>query len=139
MNPVGPTADISGGSVPEGSEPALGSGISFGPFCHYPSEQLLVEAGKPVHLGSRALHILVALIERAGELVTKEELIARVWPNTFVEEGNIKVHIAALRRALGDGQSGLRYVLTIPGRGYSFVAPISRLDKVGTARAAPAA
>ena len=139
MNPVGPTADISGGSVPEGSEPALGSGISFGPFCLYPSEQLLVEAGKPVHLGSRALHILVALIERAGELVTKEELIARVWPNTFVEEGNIKVHIAALRRALGDGQSGLRYVLTIPGRGYSFVAPISRLDKVGTARAAPAA
>jgi predicted ATPase/DNA-binding winged helix-turn-helix (wHTH) protein len=99
---------------------------------------MLLEDGKPVRLGSRALLILVALVERAGELVSKEELIARVWPNTFVEEASVRVHIAALRRILGDGQSGLRYVVTVPGRGYSFVAPISQTtvdDSVQTQRA----
>src|SRR5262249_46555453 len=62
-----------------------------------------------------------------GELVSKDELVARVWPDTFVEEGNLRVHIAALRRTLGDGQAGNRYVATIPGRGYRFVAPVSAL------------
>jgi predicted ATPase len=63
------------------------------------------------------------LAERPSELVDKEDLIARVWPKTFVEEGNLRVHIAALRRALGDGQAGKRYITNVPGRGYSFVAP----------------
>src|SRR5262245_53870544 len=99
--------------------------ISFGPFRLVPSQQLLLEDGKPVRLGSRALEILIALAERPNELVRKEDLIARVWPDTFVEEGNLRVHIATLRRALGDGQGGRRYVTNIPGRGYRFVAPIS--------------
>ena len=99
--------------------------ISFGPFRLLPARQQLLEADKPVPLGSRALAILIALTERAGELVSKNELITRVWPDTFVEEGNLRVHVAALRRALGDGQAGTRYVTNIPGRGYRFVAPVS--------------
>ncbi len=110
----------------EHSHPAPDSGFVFGPFCLYPARHSLLEDGKPVRLGSRALLILIALVERAGEIVSKEELIARVWPNTFVEEASLRVHIAALRRTLGDGQSGIRYLATVPGRGYSFVAPISQ-------------
>jgi predicted ATPase/DNA-binding winged helix-turn-helix (wHTH) protein len=98
--------------------------VAFGPFRLFPAQQLLLEGETPVRLGSRAFEILTALVERPGELVSKEELIARVWPNTFVEEGNLKVHIAALRRALGDGQPGRRYLATVPGRGYRFVAPV---------------
>src|SRR5205814_4366449 len=58
------------------------------------------------------------------EVVAKEELIARAWPQTFVEEANLKMQVSALRRALGDGQGGHRYVATVPGRGYNFVAPV---------------
>jgi len=76
-------------------------------------------------IAQKALGILIVLIEHPGDLVTKEELVARVWPDTTVEEGNLRVHMAALRKALGDGQDGNRYVTTIPGRGYRFVAPIS--------------
>jgi len=99
--------------------------ISFGPFRLLPTQRLLVEDGKPVRLGSRALEILIALVARAGDLVGKDELMARVWPDTVVEEANLKVHVGALRRALGDGAGGKRYVVTVPGRGYSFVAPVT--------------
>ena len=75
-------------------------------------------------LGSRALEILVALLERAGELVTKEELMNLVWPNVFVEPANLTVHISALRRVLRDGREGNRFIVNIPGRGYRFVASI---------------
>jgi predicted ATPase/DNA-binding winged helix-turn-helix (wHTH) protein len=111
--------------VGDQAAPALGAAISFGPFRLLPAQQLLLEGDKPVRLGSRALDILIALIERAGDLVTKEQLVSRVWPDTFVEEGNLRVHVAALRRALGDGHAGKRYVANIPGRGYRFVAPVS--------------
>jgi len=111
--------------VPDRTAASAHHAISFGPFRLVPSQQLLLEDGKPVRLGSRALDILIALAERPNELVSKEDLIARVWPDTFVEEGNLRVHIATLRRALGDGQAGKRYVANIPGRGYRFVAPIS--------------
>jgi predicted ATPase/DNA-binding winged helix-turn-helix (wHTH) protein len=87
---------------------------------------MLLEADKPVRLGSRALEILVVLVERPGEMVSKRELVARVWPNTVVEEANLKVHIAALRRALSDGRDGNRYLVNVPGRGYKFVAPVLR-------------
>jgi len=96
----------------------------FGPFRLLPAQQLLLESENPIRLGSRALEILIALVERAGELVTKGELMARVWPNSMVEEDNLKVHISTLRRILGDGQSGRRYLVTVPGRGYCFVAPV---------------
>src|SRR6201994_3588379 len=98
--------------------------ISFGPFRLLAAQRLLLEDDKPVRLGSRAFDILTALVERAGEVVGREELIARAWPATFVEEANLKIQVSALRRALGDGQGGHRYVVTVPGRGYNFVAPI---------------
>src|SRR5258705_33223 len=81
-------------------------------------------ARKPLRLGSRALDILIALVERRGELVSKEELMARVWPKMFVEPANLTVHVAAVRRVLGDGRNGNRYLVNIPGRGYRFVAPV---------------
>ena len=96
--------------------------ISFGPFRLLPSQRLVFEGDNPIRLGSRALDILIALVEHAGELVGKDDLVARVWPGTFVEEGNLKVHVAALRRALGGGN---RYLVNVPGRGYSFVAPVA--------------
>ena len=108
--------------------------ISFGPFRLLAPQRLLLEGDQPVRLGSRAFDILTALVERAGEVVSKDELMARAWPQTFVEEANLKIQVAALRRALGDGRAGHRYVVTVPGRGYNFVAPVS-LEEL--ARAAP--
>ena len=110
--------------------------ISFGPFRLFTDQRLLLEGDRPVRLGSRAFDILAALVERPGEVLGKEQLIARAWPQTVVEEANLKMQMSALRRALGDGQGGNRYVLTVPGRGYNFVAPVRREE---TSRAAPAA
>src|ERR1700751_1970295 len=104
---------------------AAATSLAFGPFQVFPLQRLLVRDSCPVRIGSRAFEILVALTERPGELVTKDELIARVWPNTFVAEVNLAVQIAGLRRALGDGAAQSRYVSNTPGRGYRFVAPVT--------------
>ena len=98
--------------------------VSFGPFCLLPTQFLLLEGGKAVPLGSRALEILIALLERRGELVSKQDLMARVWPNLFVDPSNLTVHMSALRRALRDGRDGRRFIVNIPGRGYRFVASV---------------
>src|SRR5262250_1657903 len=98
--------------------------FSFGPFVLAPDRQALVKGTRPVRVGARCLELLTALVERAGELIPKDELISRVWPDTFVEESNLKVNIAALRRALGDRQASPRYVATANGRGYRFIAPV---------------
>ena len=100
--------------------------VAFGPFRLFVGRQQLLEDDHPVRLGSRARDILVALVEKPGQLLSKQELLTRVWPDTFVEEASLRVHVAALRRALGDGQNGRRYVTNVPGRGYCFVAPVSR-------------
>src|SRR6201988_1137057 len=100
--------------------------FAFGSFRLIPAQRILLEDGKPLRLGSRALDILVTFIERAGETISHEELIARAWPDTIVEEGALRVHIAALRKALGDGRAGRRYIANNPGRGYTFVAPVTR-------------
>src|SRR5712664_4896272 len=105
-----------------------GRAISFGPYLLLAEERLLIEGDRPLRLGGRAFDILVFLIERAGEVVGKEELMARAWPQTFVEEANLKIQVSALRRALGDGQGGNRYIVTVVGRGYNFVAPV-RIDE----------
>jgi DNA-binding winged helix-turn-helix (wHTH) protein len=107
-----------------GSAGAAPAKISFGPFCLLPTQFLLREGDKPVALGSRALEILTALLERRGELVSKQDLMARVWPNVFVEPANLTVHMSALRRALRDGRDGHRFIVNIPGRGYCFVASV---------------
>jgi DNA-binding winged helix-turn-helix (wHTH) protein len=98
--------------------------VSFGPFCLFSAERQLKKGDEPLQLGGRALDTLIALVERAGEVVTQRELISRVWPDVTVEEANLRVHIANLRKALGDGYEGARYIVTVPGRGYSFVAPV---------------
>src|ERR1700741_2894180 len=114
-----------------------GHTASFGPFRLLAGQRLLLEGDKPVRLGSRAFDILAALIERSGEVVGKEELTSRAWPQTFVEESNLKIQVSALRRALGDGQGGNRYVITVPGRGYNFVAPVRREEALLATPALP--
>ncbi len=105
------------------NEPSAKS-FAFGPFTLVPDRQLLVEDEEPVHLGGRALDILAALVERPGELISKRDLITRAWPDTFVDEGNLKVNIAALRKALGEAAGASQYIATVTGRGYRFVAPV---------------
>ncbi|MDY7552656.1 transcriptional regulator [Pseudomonas veronii] len=99
--------------------------VHFGPYRIHPRQRLVLEAGRPLRLGRRAVDILLILLEQAGNVVSKQELIARVWPKSVVEDGNLRVHMAALRKALGDGQAGQRYIVTVAQRGYSFVAPLS--------------
>src|SRR6516164_5403795 len=112
--------------------------FAFGPFRLFPAQQLLLEGESPVRLGSRARDLLIALIEQAGQVVTREALSARVWPNIVVEEGALRVHVAALRKALRDGQEGRRYIANVPGRGYSFVGKVVATDEPNpTADAAP--
>ena len=98
----------------------------FGSFKLMPAERTLLDGDRPLRLGSRALDILVALVEHAGETVRKDELMARAWPDTVVDEASLRVHIAALRKTLGDGHAGRRFIANIPGRGYVFVAEASR-------------
>ncbi|MBV8335187.1 MAG: winged helix-turn-helix domain-containing protein, partial [Alphaproteobacteria bacterium] len=112
--------------------------FAFGSFQLVPAQRTLFEDGKPVRLGGRALDILVILTERAGDTISKEELITRAWPETVVEEAALRVHVAALRKALGDGRAGKRYIANHPGRGYAFIAPVIRENAL-SATAAPTA
>ncbi|WP_257168164.1 helix-turn-helix transcriptional regulator [Bradyrhizobium sp. SRS-191] len=102
------------------------SAIAFGPFRLRPKSRLLEKNGAPLHLGGRALDILICLAERAGEVVDKRELVKRVWADVNVDEGSLRFHIAALRKALGEGGEGSRYIVNVPGRGYCFAVPLSR-------------
>src|SRR5215467_1158664 len=119
-------------------EPAAASKdvVSFGPFSLDPSRRLLLKDGAPVAVGARTLDTLIALVARPNEAISKRELMAVVWPDVTVEEGSLRVQIAALRKALGDGKGGARYITTLAGRGYCFVAPISRVRDRGSERAA---
>jgi len=90
------------------------------------TRRLLLQDGKPVRLGSRAFDLLTVLVGHAGEVVSSRELLDRAWHGVVVEEPGVRVHVAALRRALGDGRDGARYIVNVAGRGYSFVAPITR-------------
>lgn len=98
--------------------------FEFGPFILIPQRQQLLLDGVPVRIGGRALDILIALLKRPGELVTKRELISLVWPNTVVEESNLKVNMVALRRALGEEVGKARYIATVAGRGYRFIESV---------------
>src|ERR1700751_5010209 len=101
--------------------------LGFGPFELNVAERSLKKASRVIPLGGRAYDILIALLESAGETVSKAELIARVWPGVTVEEGGLRVHLSALRKALGDGQFGDKYIANIQGQGYRFIAPVKRL------------
>jgi predicted ATPase/DNA-binding winged helix-turn-helix (wHTH) protein len=103
--------------------------ISFGPFSLVPSERLLTRQGVAVPLGARTLDTLIALVSLPNKVVSKRDLMAQVWPDVTVEEGSLRFHIAELRKSLGDGKGGARYITTLAGRGYCFVAPISRSSR----------
>ena len=97
----------------------------FGPFQLDGGERVLLREGAPVALTPKALEVLLLLVERHGHIVEKEELINRVWADSVVEEGNLKVTVSMLRKALGDGRDGEQYVETVPRRGYRFVATVT--------------
>src|SRR5215470_18019814 len=101
----------------------------FASFRLMPAQRVLLDDGEPLHLGSRALDILTTLVERAGETIPRDQLIARTWPDTVIDQGALRVHVAALRKALGDGRAGKRYIANNPGRGYSFIAPATRQQR----------
>ena len=100
--------------------------ILFGPFRLSPATRVIERNGAPVSLGARALDILIALVERAGEVVSQRDLTARVWRDLVVSPSNLRVHMSALRKALGDGEDGARYIENVTGQGYCFVAPVTR-------------
>lgn len=111
--------------------------LRFGPFCVVPGKRLLLRDGEPLEIGGRALDLLIALVEQPGRVLSKRELLKRVWPDIIVEEGSLRFHMASLRKILGDGENGERYVSTQTGVGYAFVAPVQRLP--GEDAAPPAA
>jgi predicted ATPase/DNA-binding winged helix-turn-helix (wHTH) protein len=101
--------------------------LRFGPFELNVAERSLRKANQVIPLGGRAYDILITLLENAGEVVGKAELIAKAWPAVTVDEGSLRVHLSALRKALGDGQFGNKYIASIQGHGYSFIALVTRI------------
>jgi predicted ATPase/DNA-binding winged helix-turn-helix (wHTH) protein len=103
--------------------------LSFGPFRLVLSERLLTNSDVPVDLSPRAFDILVTLVSRSTKVVSKSDLMDQVWPGIAVEESTLRFHIANLRKALGDRRNGARYITTVSGRGYCFVALVSRASE----------
>src|SRR3984885_5538025 len=101
--------------------------LRFGPFELSIGERILRRDGQVLPIGGRALDILVYLADRPGEVIAKQELIDHAWPDVTVEEGSLRVHVAAIRKALGDGQFGNRFIANIKARGYAFVATVVSL------------
>src|SRR4029079_9794661 len=113
--------------------------LIFGPFRLQRGQRRLWRGeDEEIQLGGRAFDILVALIDKAGSIGTQRELIERAWPSVFVEDANLRVHIAGLRKALSDGQNGAHFIETVPRRGYCFVAPVAREETVSAPAAADA-
>src|SRR6478752_6892114 len=98
--------------------------FSFGAFRLIPRRQLLLLDGRPVRLGGRAFELLQLLVQRCGEVVSKDELMAAAWPGTFLHDSNLKVNMWSLRRSLGDTQVEPVYIATVARRGYRFVADV---------------
>lgn len=96
----------------------------FGPFRLDSYRHVLLKEGRPVPLSSKAIQMLVILVQRSGELVEKDELMKLVWPDQIVEEANLTVNMSALRKVLGESPNEYRYIVTVPGRGYRFVADV---------------
>ncbi|PLR22629.1 hypothetical protein SGCZBJ_17795 [Caulobacter zeae] len=112
--------------------------FAFGEYLFVPGRQLLLKGGKVVRVGCRALDLLTAFVQRPGELLTKRELLEEAWPSTTVVEGNLKVHIAALRRALDDDVDAARYIATVNGRGYRFISPVEVGEALTAGAVSPA-
>ena len=106
-------------------EPARSSAYVFGAFTLLPRRRILLKSGERVELGDRALDLLTILVERAGEVVGKTELMARAWPDVFVDDISLRVNISALRRALGDDRKDQIFIRNVVGRGYCFVENVA--------------
>lgn len=96
----------------------------FGPFRVDAVKRLLLREDQTVQLTPKCFDILLALVESSGKIVDKDELMKRVWPDSFVEEGNLTYNISILRKALGERAGEHQYIVTVPGRGYRFVASV---------------
>ena len=103
----------------------------FGPFRMDPDQQVLLRDGQLISVTPKAFETLLVLVRRGREVVSKEELIKEVWPDSFVEEANLSQHIFRLRKALGDTPEGERYIVTLPGRGYRFAVPVRAITEGG--------
>ena len=101
----------------------------FGPFRLDPGECLLILDGKSVSLAPKAFEVLLVLVENAGRLVDKDDLMKRLWPGTFVEEANVAKHVSLLRRILSEATNGREYIETVPKRGYRFVAEVREVEE----------
>ena len=100
-------------------------------FCRFrfdPENHSLESEGNPIALTPKAFEILLVLVQNGSRLTTKEELMRKVWPDSFVEEANLTVNISALRRHLGETPSGQQYIETVPKKGYRFAVPVSHLS-----------
>ncbi|MDB5483136.1 MAG: transcriptional regulatory protein [Caulobacteraceae bacterium] len=117
-------------------QPAPRPSMRFGEFAFTPGLRRLERSGVVVELSSRAVDILAVLTERPGEVIAKRELLARVWPDVVVVEAALRFHMVALRRALGDGEAGARFITTVPGRGYCFVGSLESAPAVAEGGAA---
>ena len=96
----------------------------YGPFRLDPVKRRLLRDGEPVQLTPKAFDTLLALVQQSGKTVEKDDLMRRVWPGAVVEENNLNQNITALRKCLGDSRQASRYIATIPGLGYRFVAEV---------------
>ena len=104
-----------------------GPRYKFGAFVLIPAEQTLLRGDEPVRLTRMDFALLLMLVERAGHLVRKDELLQRLWPGTIVEEGNLAKHVSMLRKALGDREDTGRLIETVPRVGFRFVAPVESM------------
>jgi DNA-binding winged helix-turn-helix (wHTH) protein len=123
--------DAARDALPMTAEPKVV--YEFGPFRVDPDKQLLSRENQPVAVTPKAFETLLALIRRSREVVTKDELMQAVWPDAFVEEANLSQNIFLLRKALGDTPEDHRYIVTLPGRGYRFAAPVHAVTGDGEA------
>src|SRR5271154_3401298 len=103
----------------------------FGPFRMDPDKQVLLRDGQLIAVTPKTFEMLLVLVRRGREVVSKEELLKEIWPDSFVEEANLSQHIFKLRKALGDTLEGERYIVTLPGRGYRFAVPVRTISEGG--------
>src|SRR5262245_37203894 len=98
--------------------------LDFGPFRVDVQKRLLSRDAQPVQIAPKTFEMLLALVEGNGEVVSKDVLMKRLWPDTFVEEGNLTYNVSTLRKILGESPNRHDYIVTVPGKGYQFVAPV---------------
>src|SRR6202522_302175 len=103
----------------------------FGPFRMDPDRQVLLRENQPIPVTPKAFETLLALVRRSRDVVSKEELLKEVWPDSFVEESNLSQNIFMLRKALGDTAENRQYIVTLPGKGYRFAAPVRAVTQQG--------